>query len=223
MAAYHLGEDKFVKVVRLVERVVFRYITVVGAHATALYMVYYSQVEAMRADPAGYQVETLRVQLARLVQANATDETLGSLLVGRLHYSVQGGTVNRIIRHFLSTLDSYWPWLHNPPRGAFPRPETTPFFDVFSSTVEHIHSQRPQQPDQAMDERVHRLGNLLVVGQDENGRYGNNEFAAKRAQMATSNHPHVREVGATYGQWTPTELEAREEELVRLAKLLFRI
>ena len=221
MAAYHTGEAKFKKVVRLVERAVFRYITVVGAHATALYMAYYSQVVAMRENSEEYQVETLRVRLNQLMGEKAPDETFQALLLEKLQYSSNGGAVNRVIRHFLTTLDSYWPWLQDP-RGAFPRPETTTFFDALNSSVEHIHSQNPEQETPEMDELVHRLGNLLAVGQDENNRYANGDYVDKQPRMVVSNHPHVREA-ANYNQWTPGELRAREEELTRLASLLFRI
>lgn len=88
LSAVKIGEKKFIDVVRLVERFVFRYITIVGAHPNPLYKPYYAHAKLMRDKSDSYQIKLLNSDTAMEPKKN----NLGNLAI--MAQSDNGATRN---------------------------------------------------------------------------------------------------------------------------------
>jgi hypothetical protein len=224
LSAVKLGERKFIQVVRLLERFVFRYITIVGAHPSPLYGPYYAEAKRMRARPRTYQIRSLQSQLAALTVARAPDHAFQTNLVAKLEYS--DNTVrNREIKHFLSTLESHRRWYERLTRRRYPpTPDTMTVFDVAAITIEHIYPNNapPAQQDPTMEPLKHRLANLTIMASSDNSVIGNANFAAKKVEFARSSVGLTRRLDS-FANWTTAEFQTRENELVQMALTVFNI
>jgi hypothetical protein len=224
LSAVKIGEAKFTQDVRLLERLVFRYITIVGAHPSPLYGPYYAEAKRMRDRPRTYQVRSLHNQLAALIAARAPDHSFGTNLVAKLEYS--DNTVRkREIRHFLSTLESYRRWYERGPRRRYPpTPDTMTVFDVAAITLEHIYPDNTPagHQDSAMELVKHCLANLTIMAASDNSVIGNANFAAKKAEFARSGVGLTRRLDS-FANWTTAEFQTRENELVQMALAVFNI
>ncbi len=222
LSAVKLGEAKFVSVVRLLERFVFRYINIVGAHPSPLYKPYNAEAKAMRNRPRTYKLKSLQNVLSQLIANRAPDISFQDNLITSLVYS-DNSVRNREIRHFLSTLESYRRWYERGGRGL-PTPDKMAVFDVTAATIEHVYPRNALRVnvDPAMEPRKDQISNLTILGENDNSDLGNEIFANKRAEYAKSS------VGLTqrltlFTNWTETELDTRERELLQMAIAVFSI
>ena len=221
LSACTLGEKKFIQVVRLLERFVFRYITVVGAHPSPLYGPYNSQAKAMRDSGGSYNVNTkLKSELSKLLIQRAPDDAFRANLIAKFEYS-DNNQRNREIRHFLSTLESYRRWVE---RGAkkTPTPDTMTVFDVAATTIEHIYPATADKKVASMEKLKNRLGNLTIMAESDNTVIGNAEFALKKTEFANSSVGLTKRL-AKFKAWNATNLKLREKELIQLAIAVFKI
>lgn len=224
LSAVKLGEARFIQVVRLLERFVFRYITIVGAHPSPLYGPYYAEAKRMRDRPRTYRVRSLQNQLATLIAARAPDHTFQTNLIAKLEYS--DNTVrNREIKHFLSTLESYRRWYERGSRRRYPpAPDTMTVFDVAAITLEHTYPNNAPtaQQDATMEPLKHRLANLTIMAASDNSVIGNASFAVKKVEFARSGVGLTRRL-ASFATWTTAKFRTRENELVAMALAVFNV
>ena len=222
LSAVKLGEKKFINVVRLLERFVFRYITIVGAHPSPLYNPYYSEAKNMRCRPASYRVSQLQSQLVALINTRATEATFRNSLIAKLEYSDNTGR-NREIRHFLSTLESYRRWYERGARGI-PTPDTMTVFDVAATTLEHIYPENAPAPQQdlIMEPLKHRLANLTIMGASDNSIIGNAPFSVKKAEFVRSSVGLTQRLDS-FTNWTTIEFHTRQDEILNMAVAVFAI
>ncbi len=222
LSAVRIGEKKFIEVVRLLERFVFRYITIVGAHPNPLYKPYYTHAKLMRDKGNSYQIKLLGTDLSQLSKERADDEAFRNNISAKLVYS-DNTQRNRDIRHFLSTLESYHRWFD---RGAKrdPAPNTMMVFDITATTLEHIYPQaaNPTERIAALEPKKNSLGNLTIMAQSDNVAVGNTNFATKRAEFSKSSVNLTKRL-AGFRSWTHKELAQREKELVDMAIAVFKI
>ena len=217
-----MGEKKFTAVIQLLERFVFRYITIVKAHPSPLYKPYNDTAKKMRERPQTYEVRSLKDKLARLIQDRASDNSFQSNLLTKLEYS-DNSARNREIRHFFSTLESYRGWYQRGARRQ-PKPDTMIVFEINETTIEHIYPNNAEAADLdiQMEPLKHKLANLTIMNVSDNSVIGNSNFSMKKVEYKKSS------VGLTqclslFQNWTPTEFKTRENELVQMALAVFKI
>ena len=92
--------------------------------------------------------------------------------------------------------------------------------ETFAFNVEHVLPQR-ESPDWPIDEQIaqqfrKRLGNMVLLAPDENGKLGNKGFSEKRKSYAKSPILLTQGVGAV-ANWGPTEIDHWQEQLADLA------
>ncbi|MDB4380667.1 DUF262 domain-containing HNH endonuclease family protein [Mariniblastus sp.] len=220
LSAVKLGETKFIKIVCLLERFVFRYITVVGAHPSPLYKPYYDEAKKMRDHPGTYQISSLEAELATLIANRAPDISFENNLIVKLVYS-DNTSRNREIRHFFSTLESYRRWYDRGATGVLTA-DTMIVFDVAAVTLEHIYPHNAPQASQvpAMELRKQELVNLTIMAESDNCVIGNDDFNTKKPEFANSSVGLTKRL-ALFPQWTPTELDIRKNELLQMALAVF--
>ena len=207
-------EEFFATVVSLLERFTLRY-NMVGGHASQLGDRYYAESTIVRTTPdytLAHLEETLGSQLARY----GSDDLFKSSLAERINYR---RSPIPLIRHFLTTLDDYEPWLRAGASGP-PTPDTIATFDLQAIQIEHIYPQRPRERIPALNSLVHDLGNLTFWAPDDNRSASNAPFSEKRPKYLASRVDMTKAVGANE-EWTPEVLRARQELLLEKAAKVF--
>lgn len=218
LSAYHcLSEIQFAEIVSLLERFSFRYITIVGAHAGRLGNVYNSQARLIRTNPSAYTITSLKAQLQGLQDSHAKDLAFTHDLLEQLSYNAQSMRI--IIRYFLSTIEDYYKWYHQGANGK-PVPDKTRVFDLNTLTIEHIHAQNPQTPNQPLDMQVHSLPNLSFWGASDNQAASNSSFLTKKSMYQASSVALNREL-ANLANWDVAEFTSRQQKLIKMALKIF--
>ncbi len=222
LSAVKLGEKKFTAVVQLLERFVFRYITIVKAHPSPLYKPYNDTAKKMRERPRTYEVRSLKAKLAKLIQDRASDSSFQSNLLTKLEYS-DNTARNREIRHFFSTVESYRSWYQRGARHQ-PRPDTMIVVEIKETTIEHIYPKNAEAADQdiQMEPLKHKLANLTIMNASDNSEIGNSNFSMKKVEYANSSIRLTQDL-SSFQNWTSTEFKKREDELVQMALAVFKI
>ena len=221
MSAYRLGEKKFIEIVRFLERFVFRYINITGAHPGPIYGSYYAESVEIRHIGAAYLTDSLRQKLKSLIEKRAPDQQFLDALAARLQYS-DDSSRNRLIKHFLTTLETYHASADQGKVGKKLKPNIMTVFDLASTTLEHIYPQNATatSQDAALESLKSRIGNLTVLAASDNSQLGNVAFVAKKAVFSKSSVTLNREI-AKQINWTQKSLENREKRLCDLALKVF--
>lgn len=213
LATYdRLQEADFARVVHLLERVAFRYVTICRVHVTPLSRVYLEHCKLIRTKP-NYEVDSLAESLRDLVKSRAGDSLFQSNLREQLVYKKTKGN---LIRYFFATLEHY--------RGSYSaavcQPDKTFSLDLHSLTLEHIYPQRPLNADSVLQGMVDALANLTILAPGDNAALGNSSFDQKQAVYASSRLRINRDI-AEYAQWDMDALIDREAKLLEAANKVF--
>lgn len=222
LSAVKLGEKKFIQVVLLLERFVFRYITVVGAHPSPLYSPYYSEAKKMRTQPRTYNIKSLTLALSALISARAPDIRFTDNLITKFEYS-DNTSRNREMRYFLSTLESYNRWYTRGGRTKL-TPDRMNVYDIAAITLEHIYPDNALEADKivSMESRKHQLANLTIMSESDNSVIGNASFLDKKVEFRNSSVGLTKRL-ADFTQWTTVEMDIRINELKLMALAVFKI
>jgi uncharacterized protein with ParB-like and HNH nuclease domain len=221
MSAYHnLDEPKFIALVLLLEKFVFRYISIVNAHAGTLGDTYNRFAKLIRETPQTFTLNTLRQELKILQDTHATDAAFTLGLEEQLDYQ-NTSSAKTLIRYFFSTLEDYYEWSIGSQRGD-PRSEEIINLDLKRLTIEHIYPQNPTSTwiDPALTPYTHKIGNLSILGPGENSRIGNEPFANRKAYYGRSALRLNQEI-SRLPNWDEAVLLARRDELFARAKKIF--
>lgn len=224
LSAYRfLDENSFVRLVHMIELFAFRYITIVGAHAGSLSVVYNQNAVKIRTQGKSYNIDELRNALRDLQNKRATDAAFELGLDEQLVYAERNTSVKQIIRHFITTIDDYYPWYRNGASGD-PKADKSHDFDLTLATIEHIYPQNPAAgvQDPQLDEYTHKLGNLSIWGPEENQGAGNQPFAAKQDLYGKS-IVRLNQYLATLPAWDEQSLQERKKLLIEIAKRIFSV
>jgi gamma-glutamyltranspeptidase len=98
--------------------------------------------------------------------------------------------------------------------------------ELFDSyTIEHIAPQNPKieaNTEEFKKEYLHKAGNLALLTQSQNSKFGNKSFEDKWGlfqDTALSSYTEIREKS----QWTESEIEARHKNISSFVKHYFSI
>ena len=222
MSIYHcLDERMFTDVVLVLERFVFRYITIVGAHEGRLAEKYHKHCLSIRQSPSTFNKIDLQSDLQILIKSHADDELFKNNLSAKLVYS-DSSIQKRRIKHFLTSIDDHHKWFRNGANGI-PKPDKIKSYDLDQITLEHIYPQNPQPAEQNafLDSVKHNLGNLSFWGPTDNRRSGNKPFAQKKETYYTVSGVMMNRDLAEFSKWNECAYEKRMKELLKNAAKLF--
>jgi len=217
--ASRMDEKSFSRLVNMLERLVFRYVIVVGAHPGSLGEKYYQHARDLRSAQNGYDLDKLGEDLRKLAEANAPDNLFRISLTEKLDYSKS--SQRRIIKHFLTTLEDHHTWFRNGAPGE-PKPDKTRSFDINQVTIEHIYPQNAFLIVPELEPSKHDIGNLTFWAPNDNRAAGNAPFVDKKDRYEQSNVMLTREL-ADLSDWTAQSLTERRRKLVRMAFKIFAI
>lgn len=215
-----LSETNFSEMVNVLERFVFRYITIVGARPESLSEKYYKYAIKIRSNPSKYRLSELEAELRELAKAKAQDNIFIINLKEKLRYS-EDSYRKRLIKHFLTTLEDYYDWFKN---GYVGQPKTSRIasFDINQISIEHIYPQKSQTPIDNLEQLKHQIGNLTCWAPHDNKVENNNPFDNKKTRYSQSQFLLTREL-SSIPDLNKDELIKREEKLIKIALKLFTI
>lgn len=217
IAATSLDHKTFSEVVQLLERFVFRYKIIVGAHIGAATDVYHKQALLVRSSPASYKVSNLQKALRELLEASAADAIFGSRLNDQ-EYSPTAS--NKNIRYLLMTLEHYRQWYHAGAKGKPQCNDKSRVFDFSNTSIEHIYPQNASPRDPALEPLVNNLGNLTFLSPTENDAMGNKSFAVKKPLLAKSTVLLNHDI-AKAPAWDVAAIDSHREMLIKMAQKVF--
>ena len=204
------SREDFVRVLKLVSIISFRYTVVSGLNPNALEPVYHEAAKAVldgrATDPA-----TLFERLESIYVDDAKFRNDFALL------SVDtGGQRKKLVKYIFARLEE-------DVSGRSCDPDTDP------ATIEHILPENPLDdwsqhfPRERWEAAVYRLGNLTLLESAANRRVGNATFIEKLGAYSQSAYALTREIPEIAPeQWTLELLDARQQRLAERAVPLWR-
>lgn len=213
-----LKSKKFAEAITCIERFVFRYKTIVNAHATPMTNAYLKQARVIRDAPDKYSIKGLRKELSGLIERYAPDSIFETNLKEE-KFSSRGNTH---IRYFLITIEDYMEWYESGAQGVPKCKDKMRVFDVKKTTIEHIYSQnaRKEFKDDILEGIKHTLGNLTILGPEDNIAQANKPPEKKFEVLKKSNLKMNRDI-ANNNNWTQAQIEERTKKLANMALKIF--
>lgn len=217
-AASHLSQLDFAQIVNLLERITFRYVTMVGAHVTALSNLYARQAQQIRIRQKNYQMSQLTAELTILVNERANDDLFKEAMRSKLVYARNR---NLHIRYYLSVLEHYWDYCLNP-TPAQRMADRTLLLNLDELTLEHIYPQNAGVKDVDLELTLNHLGNLTILAPGENTRLGNMAFVDKKPEFSAGRFKINHAIGSL-PTWDKAQFEARQERLLEYGIRVFAV
>ena len=205
-----LPRDDFVRVLKLVSVISFRYAVVSGLNSNALEPVYHRAAKAVMDGDARTPAAVFERLDPIYVDDERTKQNFALLAVNTR------GQRKRLAKHILARLEQ-------DAAGRACDPETDP------GTIEHI---LPENPADAWQETfsaerweasVYRIGNLILLESAANRRVGNVDYAGKLDAYRRSSYALARQIPEMAPEvWTPELVDERQRRLAERAVHLWR-
>ena len=214
-----LEEKIFLKIVLILERFVFRYITICKGSASELDGVYLKHVKAIRTSTFDFDI--FRQDLKQLAERNASEGVFREKIDSSLEYSKSASKKKQSIKHFYSTIEDYYRWCSEGCNGT-PTPEKERIFDFDSIEIEHIYPQSPQVGNELLDQVKNSPGNLTIWAPNDNKAANNATFAVKKPLYQDSQFRINKELNV-FETWDIENYNARKEKMTIWASKIFNV
>ncbi len=205
-----LSEADFVRVLRLVSVISFRYSVIAKRSGNDLEPVYHHAAKAVRHGEATTPADVFAWLRAIYIDDATTRRGLARLVLnGRGHG-------RPLAKYILARLEE-------DAAGRACDPDTDP------STVEHILPRNPgggweEFPTNHQEAFASRLGNLTLLEPATNKRIGNAPYVRKVVAYGLSSYELTRQVAVDAPEaWTPEHIEARQKRLARRGVHVWRV
>ena len=203
------GND-FVRVLKLVSVISFRYTVVSGLNPNALESVYHRAAKAVMDGSAGAPAAVFDHLKPIYVDDERTRQNFALLAVNTR------GQRKKLAKYILARLEQ-------DAAGRACDPETDP------GTIEHILPENPVDaweeafPAERWEASVYRLGNLTLLEPAANRNVGNRVYTGKLDTYRNSGYALTRQIPETAPErWTPELMDERQRRLSERAVHLWR-
>ncbi len=207
----HLAPDNFVRVLRMISIISFRYTVVSALNPNELESIYHSAARAIIEKRATLPSEIFALLKPIYVPDHKFMNDFASLSIPT------NGQRKKVVKYILTKLESHL-------SGRSCDPETDP------ASIEHILPENPTPEWEASFPRtlwemvIYRLGNLTLLSPADNRRVGNAPYSEKQVVYSQSVYALTRQIpNLAPEEWTPTLLEQRQQEMARQAANIWRI
>ena len=202
-------KDDFIRVLKLVSVISFRYTIVSGLNTNDLEPVYHRAAKAVADGEATNPADIFR----RLSPIYVSDEKMQQDF-SQLEINTKGH--KKLAKYILAGLEQQM-------SSRACDPNTDP------GTVEHILPENPEEgweetyPSDKWDNDVYRLGNLTLLEASPNREIGNKPYANKRPAYEQSSYDITREISKMAPeQWTPDLVNERQTRLAKVAAQVWK-
>lgn len=219
-AASKLDQSSFAKVVLIVEKFAYRYKFVCNEHISRATNIYLKHAKKVL-EESKYKIAELQTDLRGLLEQHASDAVFEQLL-SETRYSTTGS--NKPLKYLLVTLDDHWPWFKKGATGNAKVLDKTRPFDFSNTTLEHIYPQKAEAATKTakLEKVKHSLGNITLLGPADQDAAGNQDPKAKLPLLGQTTSNMNKDLGKL-ANWTEARIKARQGELLRLAKLVYKL
>jgi len=207
----HLTPDNFVRVLRMISIISFRYTVVSALNPNELESIYHSAARAIIEKRATLPSAIFALLKPIYVPDQKFLNDFASLSIPT------SGQRKKVVKYILTRLESHL-------SGRSCDPETDP------ASIEHILPENPTQeweesfPRIQWEMAIYRLGNLTLLSPADNRRVGNALYSEKQAVYSQSAYMLTRQISdMAPEEWTPALLEQRQQEMARQAVAIWRI
>lgn len=206
------------EVVACIERFVFRYKTIVNAHVGPMTKVYLKHAKAIR-DSGKCKIQDLRTDLSELIDKYAPD-SIFEPAIREIKFSPSRKNID--IRYFFITIEDYTKWYDSGAQGRPKCKDKTRPFDFERTTIEHVYPRNPTEDDKDCELEIVKqaLGNLTILGPEDNNKLANSPPDQKRQVFAQSSLKLNRDI-AKNDEWTKEKVEKRTKDLAEIALKVF--
>ena len=218
IAASLLPPQLFSEIVQALERFCFRYSVIVDGPPLEAIAVYNRHAVEIRRDPSSYRPGALIGELSDLIERLAPDEVFQPRL-DALHYPRSDS--RKPLKYFLMTLEHYVRWFDEGGQGRPDCRDNTRVLDFENSTIEHIYPEHASQADAQLDPYLDNLGNLTILGPEDNDAAGDKSFTDKKRYFQNSHNMLNRQIAAE-DAWTAEAVRRRQERLVEMGLSVFK-
>lgn len=222
LSATLLDHRRFNRIVQMLERFIFRYLIIGKQYAGDLIKIYHEEAKIIRNDPARYDLNGLRQKLVAL-ELKVDDQKFVNGLP-QLEYT-RDGSSNSALKYFLLSLEYYLRWYTEGAEGTAICHDRERVYDFRDSTIEHIYpySAKEGEIDPELEPLKNTMGNLTILGHDDNRAGENDSFEDKKAIYRESSLQMNRDNIAPKLNWTKAVVDQRNEEMKEMACVIFKI
>ena len=206
-----LSGNDFVRMLKLVSVISFRYTVVSGLNPNALEPVYHRAAKAIMDGDARTPAAVFEHLKPIYVDDERTKQNFALLTVGTR------GQRKKLAKYVLARLEQ------DAAGGRACDPETDP------GTIEHILPENPADawreafPAERWEASVYRLGNLILLESAANRRVGNDAYPGKLDAYRRSRYTLARQIPEMAPEtWTPELVDQRQRRLAERAVHLWR-
>ncbi|WP_445665123.1 DUF262 domain-containing protein [Fodinibius sp. AD559] len=221
LAASRLSQTDFLDIVKLTERIFFRYKLVCNEHITSLNNIYNKEAENIRDSIEDYEVDSYKTALNNLQERKTHDEKFTNQLEELLYQTSSG---NKNVKYCLMTLNYYLDWFGDGSDGEPICHDKTTVYDFSNTTVEHIYPRNAEEDDknETLEEVKHKLGNLTVLAPRDNKAAENATFNDKQEVFEQSNIALSRKL-TEYDEWEIEDFQNRHDDIKDMCLSVFTI
>jgi hypothetical protein len=209
-ARRRLADTDFEALLRATVVIAFRYNVIGSQHTGEQERVYHAAaLKLHRGD-----VQSLNDVLEALRPVYRGDEAFRADFAEKSIKTTQSRNA-KIVRYLLFKLERQAGGIDFDPESA-------------SYTIEHVLPQSPQGGWEAFSDRdlenfVYRLGNMVMLEAGKNKELANKPYADKRPVLQSSGLKLTRTLAEENTEWNPERLQARQQQLAKLATAVWRI
>ena len=221
LAIFECGnEEDFKNSIQLIEKFVFRYITVSGLRANRLSNIYKIQIQYMR-QTQSFNIESFKRELANILESYCGEQVFTEALEHTFIYKNDTNSRKKI-RYFLTTIEDYYGWYYSSKRTEVPKPNMSIQYNLDNIEIEHIYPQNASNEKIELESVKHNIGNLTFWSPYDNKVASNNSFNEKKPFYTNSNIAFNRLLGE-YDEWNLETLQSRTELYKDIANKVFSL
>ncbi len=211
MACYFkMGSDEFLKVLRIIRAIVFKYNIIGNLNPNRLEETY--NKAAIKVHKG--EISTAKEILRELRNVYLDDEIFKNYFMTR-SFDTKNSRERRLVRYILISIENQ---------------KFNKNYYVFDTeaTIEHIYPENPTpewQIDVAQHEKfVYQIGNLTLLESKLNNREASNrKFSEKISIYKKSQYKITQEVAESFSGWRKQQIKSRQRGLADLATSIWRV
>lgn len=180
LSARLLDQSVFSNIIQMLERFVFRYLIIGNQYIGDLITIYHEEAILIRGNPASYTIAKLKAKLQPLI--DKVDDAMFRRQLDDFKYTRLGKS-NKPLKYFLLSVEYYYRWWHLDGATGIPRcTDKERVYDFTDSTIEHVypHNGVGAVVDHTLEHLKNNLGNLTILGNQDNRAGDNDNFTLKR-------------------------------------------
>ena len=205
-----LDRTDFIKVLKLVSVISFRYTTIGGLNTNELEPVYHYAAKAVLDGKAPYPSDVFKKLRSIYVSDEKFEKDFSTKQL------ITSGQRKKLVKYILCQLESE-------ASGVFRD------FNIDPGSIEHVFPENPSSDwsDDFLPERqkdfIYRIGNLVLLESGLNREIGNGLLTEKKTFYQKSQYQLTKNLGLSdQDGWTPAALDQRQAELARRAVHIWR-